>query len=503
MQERLMKELKRYWQEIERRLPRPGTIPPLLKNLRTWIILLTSITILLLAATVSLAQYIQYTVQPGDTLYRIAVQFGTTVQAIVDLNDIENPDVIYVGQVLQIPSDDPPPPPDPTPTPPPGPTPTPPPPPPPGGSFEYTVQPGDTLYGIATQFGVTVQSIIDLNNLLNPDLIYVGQILLIPSDNPPPPPPPPPVSSGFEVGGQTTGLGNASRMHYAGLDWVKIQVKWSPGDDPAGWAGIIQEAHNNGFKILLSVTGATAYPPPGSIDFGAYVGFVGGLASYNPDAIEVWNEQNIDFEWPAGEISPYTYVNELLRPSYNTIKSANGNVMVVSGAPAPTGFDNGTNAWADNRYIAGMAAAGAANYMDCVGVHYNAGATSPYATSGHPGGSHYSWYFGPMLNLYSSNYGGARPLCFTELGYLSAEGFSGLPPGFAWASGTSLAEHAQWLGEAVSISGNDGRVRMLIVFNVDFTYYDPNGDPQAGYAMIRPGGSCPACDTIRAVTGGN
>jgi len=38
---------------------------------------------------------------------------------------------------------------------------------------------------------------------------------------------------------------------------------------------------------------------------------------------------------------------------------------------------------------------------------------------------------------------------------------------------------------------------LLIVFNIDFTYYA--ADPQAGYAMIRPGGGCPACDALAQV----
>ena len=42
-----------------------------------------------------------------------------------------------------------------------------------------------------------------------------------------------------------------------------------------------------------------------------------------------------------------------------------------------------------------------------------------------------------------------------------------------------------------------GRVSMMIVFNVDFTFFDPAGDPQAGYAMIRPDGSCPACQAFK------
>ena len=211
---------------------------------------------------------------------------------------------------------------------------------------------------------------------------------------------------------------------------------------------------------------------------------------------------NIDFEWPAGQINPSSYVNNMLAPAYNAIKGVNTNILVVSGAPAPTGFDNDHNAWADNRYLAGMAAAGAANYADCIGVHHNAGTTSPYQASGHPGGSHYSWYYQPTVDLYYNSFGGARKLCITELGYLSGDGYPGLPANFAWAAGTSVAEHAQWLAEAATLANASGRVRLLIIFNFNFTFYDAGHDPQAGFAMIRPDGSCPACETIRAVTGG-
>ena len=44
-----------------------------------------------------------YSVQPGDTLYRLALRFGTTVDALVALNDIRNPDLIFVGQLLLVP----------------------------------------------------------------------------------------------------------------------------------------------------------------------------------------------------------------------------------------------------------------------------------------------------------------------------------------------------------------------------------------------------------------
>ena len=454
--------------------------------------------IVLLVVVSAAAANTTYVVRPGDTLFRIALQHNTTVQAIAEANRIVNPNLIYVGQVLTIPGGGT------------GAPPAPPAPPPPTGTTTYTVQPGDTLYRIALRFGTTAQAIAQLNNITNINLIYVGQVLRIPGSGsaPPPPPPapsPPGAGGAFELGGQTVSMANAERMRYAGMHWVKLQHKWQPGDNPSGVAGRIQEAKAAGFKVLLSVTGANTYPAPNSIDFAGFVDFMRGVASLGanaPEAIEVWNEMNIDFEWPAGQISPASYVNNMLAPSYNAIKAANPNIMVISGAPAPTGFDNGHNAWADNRYIAGMAAAGAANYMDCIGVHHNAGATSPSATTGHPGGSHYSWYYGPTLNLYYNAFGGARRVCFTELGYLSAEGFPGIPPNFAWASNTTLAQHAQWLAEATTLARNSGRVRMLIVFNVDLTLYQLDGDPQAGYAIIRPNGSCPACDTLRAVTGG-
>jgi hypothetical protein len=317
----------------------------------------------------------------------------------------------------------------------------------------------------------------------------------------PPSAPPPPVSIGsFELGGQTHSLAHPAQMNYAGMTWVKFQHKWGSGDSADAVAGRIQSAHANGFKVLLSIPGSDH----SNIDFGAYAAFLGGVAALGPDAIEVWNEMNIDREWPAGQISPSTYTTSMLAPAYQAIKAANANVMVISGAPAPTGFYGGCSGAGcnDDQYVAGMAAAGAASYMDCIGIHYNEGIIPPSQTSGDPRSEHYTRYFWGMVNAYYNAFGGSRKLCFTELGYLSGDGYPGIPAGFSWASGTSVAEHAAWLAEATSLAGNSGKVRMLIVFNVDFTYYDPNGDPQAGYGMIRPDGSCPACDTLHAVTGG-
>jgi hypothetical protein len=302
------------------------------------------------------------------------------------------------------------------------------------------------------------------------------------------------VVGAFELGGQTHTLGHPDQMHFAGMTWVKFQHKWNPGDDSSGEASRIGQAHAQGFKVLMSVPGPS-YPT--AIDFAGYVSFLTGLAAQGADGIEVWNEMNLDREWPASDISGASYVNNMLIPAYQAIKGTNPNVLVISGAPSPTGFFGGcgANGCDDWKFLADMRDAGAGNYMDCMGIHYNEGIVSPTQTTG-AADNHYTRYYKTMVDTYYGTLG--KPLCFTELGYLSPDGYGALPAQFSWAGNTTVAQQAQWLAEAAVLSSQSGKVRLMIVFNVDFTVWEAN-DPQAGYAMIRPDGSCPACDALHNV----
>lgn len=98
--------------------------------------------------------YTLYTVMPGNTLWGIANFFGITVDDIVRLNDIENPEFIIPGIVLKIPAKIP-----------------------PDMPTVYIVRPGDTLFGIARRYGITVDDIMSYNTLSNPNTIYPGQRL--------------------------------------------------------------------------------------------------------------------------------------------------------------------------------------------------------------------------------------------------------------------------------------------------------------------------------------
>ena len=98
--------------------------------------------------------YFEYTVRAGDTLWLLARRFGTTVEAIRNLNGLSGNE-IFVGQVLKIPDASTP------------------------AYFEYTVRAGDTLWLLARRFGTTVEAIKSLNGLTGNEL-NIGQVLLIP-----------------------------------------------------------------------------------------------------------------------------------------------------------------------------------------------------------------------------------------------------------------------------------------------------------------------------------
>lgn len=310
------------------------------------------------------------------------------------------------------------------------------------------------------------------------------------------------IAGGFEYGGHVTSASSevaASAMRRAGMTWMKVQVRYGPGADAGGAVTQINEAKSRGFKVLVGTVGSPSDLRAGGGGFiQQYASWLGQIAAAGPDAIEVWNEPNIDREWPEGQISGANYT-AMLGAAYSAIKQANPSVMVISGALAPTGAEAAYPGKVvnDDNFLAQMMAAGAINYMDCVGVHYNEGIVSPRQVSGDPRDNYYSRYYQTMENLYWNATGGAKPLCFTELGYLTPEGYGGLSDFWGWGRGTTVQQQAAWLADAIAIASRSGRVRLLIVWNVDFSSYDAN-DPQGGYAMVRPGGGCPACDAIAA-----
>lgn len=292
-------------------------------------------------------------------------------------------------------------------------------------------------------------------------------------------------------------------MTDTGMTWVKWQVPYFEGTDLVIARDRINWSHEAGFKVLLSITGEKdALRDGGDIYLDEYAEFLGGVAGLGVDAIEVWNEMNIDREWPTGQIDPRAYAI-MLQKAYTAIKANNPDTMVITGALAPTGAEGAfglASVWNDDRYYLGMANAGVADYADCIGVHYNEGIVPPSAQGGDPRDGYPTRYLPLMLERVAWPFRNVEiPMCLTEMGYLSPEGYGPLPSSFSWAANTSVAEQALWLSQAITIAANYERmpVELVIIWNVDFDKYDD--DPQGGYAIIRPDGTCPACDSIAAL----
>lgn len=99
-----------------------------------------------------------YIVKPGDTLWALSRRFGVSIDELVAWNNIKNRDLILVGQKLRLeaaiePST---------------------------SKIIYKVKKGDTLSHIALKYGIKVEDIVKANNIKNPDLIYIGDLLIIP-----------------------------------------------------------------------------------------------------------------------------------------------------------------------------------------------------------------------------------------------------------------------------------------------------------------------------------
>lgn len=107
------------------------------------------------------ASTVEYTVKSGDTLWGIAEMYRTSVSAIVSENGIANPNLIYPGEVLRItladnvPSSE--------------------------MNNTYLVRRGDTLWGIAQMYRTSVERLVAMNHISDPNLIYPGEILQVSS----------------------------------------------------------------------------------------------------------------------------------------------------------------------------------------------------------------------------------------------------------------------------------------------------------------------------------
>ncbi len=368
----------------------------------------------------------------------------------------------------------------------------------------------------------------------------------LPGIDPADTPEPTPVEEGeFGYGIALNAVGGGDPAYWLGqveslgMGWVKQQIKWrdwegTPGEmDWSGFDAFVDEAVRRDLRIMFSVVDAPEwsrsriYPemeggPPDNL--GVMADFLERLIDRYEGrihAIEVWNEQNLDREWDTAEgVDAGRYV-ELLRLSYGAIKSRDPDIMVISGALSPTGGrgidpdDPDRVIWLDDfEYFDQMIELGALNYADCVGAHHNGinlppdvewdeGYDDPTAEFRGPfDNPHHSWSFKSTLWGYHERIQAAGydlPLCVTEFGWASAEGFDGYPQGFEFALDNTLEQQAEWNVRAFQLMREWGFVRLAFLWNLNYSQlgFGPE-DPNAPYGIIdMEGAPRPAFEAIR------
>jgi uncharacterized protein YraI len=317
-----------------------------------------------------------------------------------------------------------------------------------------------------------------------------------------------------------------------GFNWVKQQIEWkvfegAPGE--IGWSEmdrLVNEAAGNGVNMLFSVVNAPNWarggagdlsvggPPADPATFANFLGAMAGkYCGTSLKAIEVWNEQNLHYEWGNMTIDPAAYMN-LLKPAYRAIKAACPSMYVISGAPTPTGAPA---PWAmdDFTYLEGMYQNGLRDYADGIGAHpsgFNVPPSSTWqdacATIQRTGNSyngpcnspHHSWSFRSTMEGYRNimaKYGDTNKRVWpTEFGW--ASGWTGAP-GYEYANDNDYGEQAAWTVEAYNMMRNWGWVGPAFLWNLNFRVV-ANGTEKAQWGIVDPGwGPLPAYAALAAM----
>lgn len=312
-----------------------------------------------------------------------------------------------------------------------------------------------------------------------------------------------------QVMGSTRGMG---------FNWVKQQVEWKRFEDTQGAIDfgaldpIINAAAGSGVNVLFSVMNAPPWAREGGADlsvggppadpntYGAFVGALAAKYCGGPlKAIEVWNEQNLHYEWGNKPLNPAEYVS-LLAAAYPAIKNACPSMWVISGALTPAG-NNGGLAMDDFTYAEEMFKAGAANYMDAMGAHPSGYNVPPAVTwegaceaiqktgnsfNGACDSPHHSWSFRStmegyrnIMNVYGA---GSKSIMPTEFGWAAGGAQN---PNYRYADDNDMAEQAQWTVEAYQMMKAWGWVGPAILWNLNFRVV-ANGTEKAQWGIVGP-----------------
>ena len=322
----------------------------------------------------------------------------------------------------------------------------------------------------------------------------------------------PPAGGYFGYGVQIDPWGNRGAAINAtkgmGFDWVKVQIPWKNFEGSAGQKNfpddIVGDLTGGGLNVLLSVVKAPDWARPGNTKFNVegppadpqrYADFVGALAARykgRAKAIEVWNEQNLWYEWGGEPLDVGRYV-DLLCKGYRAIKAADPGMVVVAGAMTPTGVNDGSTAIDDVVYLQRMYAAGAKGCFDAIGAHPSGYNNPPDAKFGYSNPAepsfknHPSFFFRDTMERYRAvmvaNGDAGKRIWPTEFGWASTPSPHN---GYEYARDNTPDEQASFTRQAYQLAKGWGWVGPMFLWNLDYNVTQPSTELAAFGIMGRP-----------------
>ena len=356
------------------------------------------------------------------------------------------------------------------------------------------------------------------------------------TDIPAPPAAPAVVSAPAPSGGGGFGYGVQAHMFHGqegpvmqktrelGFGWVKQQIEWKHFEEIQGqykWHDMepfINAAGSNGISLLFSVVNAPDWarepnfergaggPPQDPNTFARFLGAMAGkYCGTSLKAIEVWNEQNLHYEWGNLPLDPARYV-ALLRPAYTEIKRACPSMLVISGALTPAASNGapqsrgGIAAMDDFEYLERMFEAGLNSYMDGIGAHPSGYNVPPSYTwergceaikihghrfNGACDNPHHSWSFRSTMEGYRNiavKHGATNKRIWpTEFGWAAGGAYH---PAYGYANDNDYDEQARWTVEAYQMMRNWGWAGPAILWNLNFRVV-ADGTEKAQWGIVR------------------
>jgi hypothetical protein len=299
-----------------------------------------------------------------------------------------------------------------------------------------------------------------------------------------------------------------------GVGWVKQQVQWHTiehGPETFDWQTldrVVEGADAFGFNVLLTVTHAPDWtreveaesgPPSDYREFRRFMEQLSRRYRDRVEAYELWNEPNLAREWRGDTLDATRFV-ALVAEGAAGVRTGDPEALIISGAPAVTGIDDGSMAVSDRVFLRGMLEAGITDHVDAIGAHpygYGNPPDESFQDESHVASSHNdhpTFFFRDTLEDYRGimvEHGvGGHQIWVTEFGWPSPEGIGDMDlTGWEYAREITETEQADYIVRAYHMGDERPWVGPMFLWNLNLAVIWGSDNSFSAYSLLRPDGS--------------